>query len=44
MPTQFGDIGTFGNMSTEGILAKNREIAWVFFGDIGKSGDMEPLL
>jgi hypothetical protein len=27
----FGDIGTFGNMSTGMILDKNREIAKVFF-------------
>jgi hypothetical protein len=27
-------------MGTESNLAENREIAWVFFGDVGKYGDM----
>ena len=32
--SKFGNIGTFGDIATGSILAKNREIAYVF-GDIG---------
>jgi hypothetical protein len=36
----FDDIGYFDDMSTGKIIAKNCEIVLVFFGDIGKFGDM----
>ena len=32
----------FGDIGIESILAKNREIAYVFFGDFGKFGDIAP--
>ena len=37
----FCDIGTFDVIRTGGILAKNREIALIFFGNLG---DIRPLL
>ena len=40
----FSDICTFGDIGTESIYAKNREIGQVSFGDFGKFGDIAPSL